>query len=55
MLEMLVGMTVSYIAFTEQGHRFGNWVAQTALTEGKKLAAKQKPTTERKEGKKDEA
>lgn len=41
MLEMIVGMAISYIAFTEQGHKLGNWVAQAAMSEGKKMIEKQ--------------
>jgi intein-encoded DNA endonuclease-like protein len=42
MLEMILGMAVGYIAFTENGHKVGNWVADMAVREGKKLIEKSK-------------
>ena len=56
MLEMIVGMAISYIAFTEQGHKIGNWVAQVAVNEGKKMIEKKTQTKPaEKEEKTDEA
>lgn len=49
MLEMIVGMAFSYIAFTEQGHRLGNTLAQAAVKEGRKMLEKQMKKTPEKE------
>lgn len=49
MLEMIVGMALSYIAFTEQGHKLGNTIAQVAVKEGKKMLEKQTKKTPEKE------
>lgn len=55
MLEMIIGMAISYIAFTEQGHKLGNLVAQAALTEGKKMIKKQETKPAEKENVENEA
>jgi hypothetical protein len=55
MLEMIIGMALGYIAFTEQGHKIGNFVAQAALTEGKKMIKKQETKPAEKENVENEA
>lgn len=55
MVEMIVGMAIGYLAFTEQGHKVGNWVASAAVAEGKKLIEKRSESQKKeKEEKTDE-
>lgn len=37
MYEMLVGIAIGYIAFTENGHKIGNSIADFATKNGKTL------------------
>lgn len=52
MIEMLLGMAFSYIAFTENGHKLGNKIVYTVAQEGKKMLgakAKDEPKEEKEE------
>lgn len=52
MIEMLLGMAFSYIAFAENGHKLGNKIVYTVAQEGKKMLgakAKDEPKEEKEE------
>lgn len=40
MYEMLVGVAIGYIAFTENGHKIGNSIADFATKNGKTIIEK---------------
>lgn len=52
MLEMILGIVVGYIAFTEEGHKLGDSVAKLAVKEGKKIMERktEKETKKNEEG-----